>query len=228
MALLAHNYATVLFFSYTGERFHIMYKTLSTNDKNKFQFCLTGRCNQHAISLSAQKYLFLVSAACLQKKYYMPKCINVGGRHASPIRPERSLSPPSAVICLILFMSSQIEGMVWNDWCPNHNLVITAPLPIAAIYGCSVQESAAWKVIHSPLTFKKPLWWAPFGYNCTVGLEPSFTWDNKDQMQTRVRLGVPVGACVFRKLAVRWWSHWPACWRRKRKRVLEVMTSPLT
>lgn len=27
------------------------------------------------------------------------------------IRPERSLSPPSAVICLILFMSLQIEHM---------------------------------------------------------------------------------------------------------------------
>lgn len=109
-----------------------------------------------------------------------------------PIRPERSLSPPSAVICLILFMSSQIERMVWNDWCRHHNLVITAPLPIAAIYRCSVQESAAWIVIHSPLTFKKPLRWAPFGSNCTVRLEPSFRWDNKDRMQTRVSWGMCV------------------------------------
>lgn len=69
------------------------------------------------------------------------------------IRPERSLSPPSAVICLILFMSVQIERTVRNDWCGHHNLVIT---PRSTIYRCSVQESAAWIVIHSPLTFKSP------------------------------------------------------------------------
>lgn len=107
------------------------------------------------------------------------------------IRPERSLSPPSAVICLILFMSVQIERMVWNDWCWRHNLVITpgsTKRPSTTAQSRRVPHEL-WSIHPSPLK-------ALMAGSIRLQLQPSFRWDHKDLMQTRACLCIPVGGCV--------------------------------
>lgn len=106
------------------------------------------------------------------------------------IRPERSLSPPSAVICLIRFMSVQIERMLWNDWCQRHNLVIT---PGSTSWP---SPTAQWRRVPHELWSIPPSPLKALAGSIRLQLQPSFRRDNKDLMQTRTYLRVPVGACV--------------------------------
>lgn len=56
--LLAHNFVFAFSLSFIPEGFLIRCNTLLTNDKTNFILAISGRCNQHAICLSAQNYRF--------------------------------------------------------------------------------------------------------------------------------------------------------------------------
>lgn len=64
-------------------------------------------CTKIPLFLAA--FALLSAQHILQKKYCTPECINITAMHLGT-GPERSLSPLSLVICLILSVSLQIEG----------------------------------------------------------------------------------------------------------------------
>lgn len=67
------------FFFFVPEGFLIRCNTLLTNDKINFISAISGRCNQHAICLSAQNYHFLLALHICRRNIARQSVLTRGG-----------------------------------------------------------------------------------------------------------------------------------------------------
>ena len=73
------NVCSFLFFFFVPEGFLIRCNTLLTNDKMNFISAISGRCNQHAICLSAQNYHFLLALHICRRNIARQSVLTRGG-----------------------------------------------------------------------------------------------------------------------------------------------------
>lgn len=133
---------------------------------------------------------FFGSAAYLLKKYCTSKCINAGRRHVSLHQTWEILVTTIRrnLFNTVYVRPNRAHGM--NDWCQRHNLVIT---PGSTSWP---SPTAQWRRVPHELWSIPPSPLKALAGSIRLQLQPSFRRDNKDLMQTRTYLRVPVGACV--------------------------------